>query len=487
MKTTIISTLFFCLCSIMTAYARERNQIRIAMTGDIMMGTTYPDSIQGIHLPKKNGRHLFDHVTSIIKDADAAFGNLESNFLNSGGKFKDKNNKDAFFIFRTPEKLAKNLKNAGFNAVSIANNHTNDLGETGRASTRRTLKSLGIAYAGHTGSAQAVLFEEKGIKYGFCAFSYSPMTPSIFDLDAAKTLISSVRSECDILVVSFHGGAEGVSFKHIPFKEETYMEQPRGNVVLFARTCIDAGADLVFGHGPHVLRAIELYKNHLIAYSLGNFCTPFRINLKEAMGYAPILVAELDNKGHFLKGNIYSFIQKPGTGPIKDEDNLAAHEIKELTLADSPDTEIIISDNGNIERTKTLLPDVLTELNTIIQPYLGKRYRRGAQGPSSFDCSGFTSFIYDQLGYKISRSSREQYQDGKSVSKKELQIGDLVFFGSRGLSRNINHVGIVVQVDPETGNFKFAHASNRGTVIDDFGKEAYYQQRYVGARRIIEE
>ena len=101
MKTKIISTLFFCLCSIMTVYAREQKQVRIDMTGDIMMGTTYPDSIQGIHLPKKNGRHLFDHVTSIIKDADAAFGNLESNFLNSGGKLKDKNNKDAFFIFRT--------------------------------------------------------------------------------------------------------------------------------------------------------------------------------------------------------------------------------------------------------------------------------------------------------------------------------------------------------------------------------------------------
>lgn len=484
--TTIISALLFCLCSLPTT-AREHDQIRIAMTGDIMMGTTYPDSVQGIHLPKKNGRHLFDHVTSILKNADVAFGNLESNFLDSGGKFKNNNNKDAFFIFRTPEKLAKNLKNAGFNAVSVANNHTNDLGETGRASTRKTLKHYGIAYAGHTGSAQAVLFEEKGVKYGFCAFSYSPMTPNIFDLEAAKELIASVRPACEILIVSFHGGAEGLSFKHIPFKEEVYMEQPRGNVVLFARTCIDAGADIVFGHGPHVPRAIELYKNHLIAYSLGNFCTPFRINLKEAMGFAPILVAEVDNKGRFLKGNIFSFIQMPGTGPLKDLDCQAAKEIKKLTQADFPNTELVISDDGIIERTKILLPDVLTELDNIIKPYLGKRYRRGAQGPSYFDCSGFTSFIYNKLGYKISRSSREQYQNGKSVSKKDIQVGDLVFFGSRGLSRNINHVGIVVEVDSETGNFKFAHASNRGTVIDDFGKEAYYQQRYVGARRIIED
>lgn len=473
--------------SMLSAATRERKHIRIALTGDIMMGTTYPDSVQGIHLPKKNGRHLFDQVSSILKQADATFGNLEGNFLDSGGNLKKRNAKDAFFIFRMPEKLARNLKHAGYNALSIANNHTNDLGETGRVSTRKTLKNLGLAFAGHTNGAEGILFEEKGIRYGFCAFSYSPKTPSIFDLDAARNLIASLRPECDILVVSFHGGAEGLSFKHIPFKDEIYMEQPRGNVVQFAHTCIDAGADLVFGHGPHVLRAIELYKNHLIAYSLGNFCTPYRINLKEAMGLAPILVAELDQKGRFMNGTIHSYTQQPGTGPIKDEENQAAKEIRQLTLADFPTTELTISETGFIERTQTLVPDVLTNLKAVIKPYLGKRYRRGAQGPSAFDCSGFTSFIYNKLGYKISRSSREQYRNGRSVSKKKLQVGDLVFFGSRGLVHNINHVGIVVEVDPETGNFKFAHASNRGTIIDDFGKEAYYQQRYVGARRIIEE
>lgn len=116
---------------------------------------------------------------------------------------------------------------------------------------------------------------------------------------------------------------------------------------------------------------------------------------------------------------------------------------------------------------------------------LGRAYRSGATGPRAFDCSGFTSFVYRALNILLSRSSREQFLEGVPVQRDELRVGDLVFFARGGQRGRINHVGMVCEVMPN-GNFKFVHACSRGVSIDDFGKMAYYQSRYVGARRIIQ-
>lgn len=126
-----------------------------------------------------------------------------------------------------------------------------------------------------------------------------------------------------------------------------------------------------------------------------------------------------------------------------------------------------------------LLSDLLSEANR----HIGKRYVHGAKGPNQFDCSGFSSYVYRQFGYKISPSSRTQYTEGEAVSRKELKKGDLVFFTSRSSGKNVGHVGIVVSADNETGDFKFIHASLKGVKIDSC--EGYYEGRYVGARRII--
>lgn len=105
------------------------------------------------------------------------------------------------------------------------------------------------------------------------------------------------------------------------------------------------------------------------------------------------------------------------------------------------------------------------------------------KGPHAFDCSGFTSYVYKQFGYKISPASRIQYTDGVKVDRKDLRKGDLVFFTSRSSGKNVGHVGIVVSADNETGAFKFIHASIRGIKVS--ACEGYYANRYVGARRII--
>lgn len=129
----------------------------------------------------------------------------------------------------------------------------------------------------------------------------------------------------------------------------------------------------------------------------------------------------------------------------------------------------------------TLIGDLLKEANK----HIGKRYVHGAKGPSAFDCSGFSSYVYKQFGYNLSPSSRTQYTQGVAVEKGDLRKGDLVFFTSRSSGKNVGHVGIVVSADNEKGTFKFIHASIKGVKVSEF--EGYYVPRYIGARRIITE
>lgn len=332
-----------------TLYAPLAPFARVAMTGDIMLGTTFPDSVSLTHLPEHEGEQLFMHVAPILQEVDAAFGNLETNLLDSGGNIKKCQNPATYYVFRTPTQYARLLKRAGFDALSIANNHTNDLGEEGRSSTRQTLKRTSLAYAGHSHVAESAVFDRNGITFGFCAFSVSPLTPDLRDTTRVRQIIRSLRDKCQILVVSFHSGGEGHNYRHIPFDKEIYLGRDQGDVVQFAHDCIDHGADIIFGHRPHLPRAMELYKGHLVAYSLGNFCTPYRISLKNMQGYAPLLTADLDEEGHFMKGRIHPFLQQRGKGPLPDSLFLAVQEIRQLTENDFPHTPLTILPDGKIK------------------------------------------------------------------------------------------------------------------------------------------
>lgn len=128
-----------------------------------------------------------------------------------------------------------------------------------------------------------------------------------------------------------------------------------------------------------------------------------------------------------------------------------------------------------------LIEDLLKEA----QSHIGKRYVWGSKGPNTFDCSGFTGYVYRQFDFKIGASSRDQYKYGKTIDKKNARRGDLIFFTSRRSGSNVGHVGIVWEVDKNTGDIKFIHASTkRGVIISEL--EGNYANRYVGIRRVIE-
>ena len=322
-----------------------KDSATLAFVGDIMPGTTYPKE----RLPERDGSLLFRDVKVILSRADAAAGNLEGALADSGKTTKEEGQYS--YAFRIPTRYGRWLKEAGIDFLSMANNHAFDFGSAGIASTEATLSSNGIAFSGIAGRAESAVVLRNGIRFGFCAFGHNPYTFRHDDLETAKRIISNLREKADIVIVSFHGGAEGTKHKHLPYDEEIFLEEKRGNVRQFAHFCIDNGADVVYGHGPHVVRAVELYNGHFIAYSLGNFCTPYGINISGISGYAPVLELHVNTTdGTFLNGRIHSFTQQYGRGPRADRNNLAAKEIRALTASDFPQPTLNISEKGIITR-----------------------------------------------------------------------------------------------------------------------------------------
>jgi len=118
--------------------------------------------------------------------------------------------------------------------------------------------------------------------------------------------------------------------------------------------------------------------------------------------------------------------------------------------------------------------------------FIGTPYKLGAVGPSQFDCSSYTTYVFKHFGYDIPAYSKTQFRLARRVERyAELQKGDLVFFGTRAGARTIGHVGILVDKDEETGSFTFIHASVTQGVVIQSSNHPYFQLRYVGARRVI--
>ncbi|HEX7523659.1 MAG TPA: CapA family protein [Candidatus Deferrimicrobium sp.] len=267
--------------------------IRIAAVGDIMMGTTFPEPI----LPPEDGATLFRSVAPLLAGYDVVFGNLEGPLTDVDRSPKcPKPRRDGrpCFAFRTPPRFAARLAEAGFNTVNIANNHALDFGMEGLDNTLAALDNAGIQ---PVGGVRVAVFTVCGKSVAVAGFSYSLRTRYVHplrDVEAMRGIVAELKSEYDLVVVSFHGGAEGAQAMRVGDTEEEFMGEQRGNVVRFARAAVDAGADIVLGHGPHVPRAIEVSRGKLIAYSLGNFAVYSMFNIKGPSGLGYVLQVELD-------------------------------------------------------------------------------------------------------------------------------------------------------------------------------------------------
>ena len=198
-----------------------------------------------------------------------------------------------------------------------------------------------------TKDCETSIREINGVKYGFCAFGHEEYSLRTQDTATVKRVVTDLRKQCDLLIVCFHGGSEGTSARHVPQGKEYFHGMDRGDVRQFTHMCVDCGADIVYGNGPHVPRAMELYNGHLIAYSLGNFAT-IGMGISAQVGYAPLLVVRVDGNGKFVGGKIHSFIQPGRIGPRADAQHRAARDIWSLTQEDIKDNRLIIADDGTI-------------------------------------------------------------------------------------------------------------------------------------------
>jgi hypothetical protein len=318
----------------------DQRLTRIIAVGDIMAGTSYPSAAhlnpalyEGIQVDT-----LLDHeLLGILRGADITFGNLE-------GVLQDSRTPAAkscarCFSFRSPEYYAKIFAEAGFNVMSLANNHSGDFGEAGRKATMGALDRAGIAYAGldQPGVRTVTLTVANGTRVGMVAVAPNVGTVHMHDLDGVVEIVRGLKQNHDIVIVSFHGGAEGMQATRVTRQREIHMGEDRGNVHDFAHRMVATGADLILGHGPHVPRAVEIVNDRLVAYSLGNFWTYGLMLNWGTLGIGPVLDAYLTPDGRIAGFRIHSTRQAglgvPHIDPLGEAERLTL----DLTRRDFPE------------------------------------------------------------------------------------------------------------------------------------------------------
>jgi poly-gamma-glutamate capsule biosynthesis protein CapA/YwtB (metallophosphatase superfamily) len=323
------------------AAKRVADGITMTATGDIVMGKA-PGG-----LPPNDGQGFFDDVKGALA-ADFQMGNLEQTITDDTGvgKCSAESAGSTCFAYRTPPAFVHNLKDAGFMLMNQANNHAYDFGPAGFKNTQKNLDSVGIKYTGWPGMITVV--EIKGVKIavlGFASYTWSNLCS---DLDRAGQLVTRAKGQADLVVVQVHQGGEGSDRQHVKPGTEYYLGENRCDPMAFGHAVIDAGADLVVGHGPHVVRAMEFYKGHLIAYSLGNLAGYRALSYKGVVGVGAILKVRLGADGSWQGGSVTpTAMIAPGL-PRLDTKKQAISLIGNLSKSDFPSTGAHIGTDGSI-------------------------------------------------------------------------------------------------------------------------------------------
>lgn len=285
------------------------------------VGDTTPGSRSGN--PPDNGRALFEKVRAQLQAPDLMVANLEGTY-GSGGKSKcdGKDPKDCY-AFQAPPAYAEALAWSGIDVVNLANNHSNDYLAEGMRSTRDALEANGVDYTGLNGVV--AVREVDGINVAFLGFSPYPWGPSIADIAGAKELVRQADEQADVVVVLMHAGAEGADKTHVPIGGETAFGEFRGDSRAFSHGVVDAGADVVLGSGPHVIRGMEQYKGRLIAYSLGNFAGWRNFNHTGDLGLSGLLTVKVAGDGRVVGGKWLALkLAEPGVPTVDPEEKSLA-------------------------------------------------------------------------------------------------------------------------------------------------------------------
>jgi poly-gamma-glutamate capsule biosynthesis protein CapA/YwtB (metallophosphatase superfamily) len=343
MKKLFLMFLFLCLS---LSYTEEL--ISVNAVGDVMIGTLYPVKM----LPPEEGASAFKFVKTYLtnENPDIVMGNLEGTITHHTYTHKNVAS-GRYWAFRMPPESIQYFKDVGFTVLTMANNHAYDFEEKGYNETRSLLDSVGIRYAGKPG--EYIQLEIKGKKVAVIPFSYFDSSNNHLHIEESMAFIRKVAATNDIVIISFHGGAEGEKAMHIRNELEYHWGEKRGRLIEFCHKAVDNGANLIIGSGPHVPRAMEIYKGKLIAYSLGNFAT-YTMGSKGHVKYSLILNVKMDLNGDFNSGRIIPLMQFESGEykalPYYDEQKRSVFLIRDLSSQDFKNNPIRISDDGIISQ-----------------------------------------------------------------------------------------------------------------------------------------
>jgi hypothetical protein len=298
--------------------------VTIEWVGDTVLASAFGT-------PPNGGRDSFDGVTHSLRLADLTWGNLEET-LSVGGDSKCGSNSSDCFAFQAPPSFARNLTAAGFDLMNLANNHAYDFGASGFAQTHAALKKAHLRWAG--GRGQITILSRKGVRVAFLGFAPYSWASDLNDIPAAQRLIRKAAARADLVVVAIHAGAEGSDQTHVPHGAEYFLGENRGDSRRFTHAAIAAGADLVVGSGPHVIRGVEWFRHRLIAYSTGNFAGYHNFGLGGTLSLSAIFRVTLKPDGTVVKGRwIPVRLVDPGL-PRLDYSKASLHLVSTLSRED---------------------------------------------------------------------------------------------------------------------------------------------------------
>jgi poly-gamma-glutamate capsule biosynthesis protein CapA/YwtB (metallophosphatase superfamily) len=309
--------------------APPSGQVTVAFAGDIALLGSAPSS-------------LFAGVRGPLRRADVAIANLEGT-LSVGGTSKCGKHSTGCFAFQSPPQSAALLRGAGFDDLNVANNHAFDYGASGQQQTLRALARYRLRWSGRPG--QITVVREHGVRVAILGFAPYPWAQSLTNIPAAQNLVRRATARADIVVAVLHAGAEGTDHQHVPRTTEYYLGEDRGNERRFAHALVYAGANLVLASGPHVLRGMQLFRDTLIAYSLGNLATTGNaLSMDGVLSQSGILVVTLDVDGTLAFGRFLP-VQIYDGEPHLTSDASIVRRINALSHTDFGGSAVLVASN----------------------------------------------------------------------------------------------------------------------------------------------
>jgi hypothetical protein len=324
---------------------RAGGTLRFVAGGDTMMGS---DRVKGdAGLAPGDGEALFQDVGPLFAAADVAFVNLEGPLADGLPSTKCAPGSTDCHAFRTPTRYVNALTAAGVDLVCLANNHAMDLGTAGMESTMATLDAAGIAHAGRYGDVARL--ERDGVRVAMVGGHSGSCCLNVNDPVEVARAVAAADVDADLVVFAYHGGAEGGAARHVLGKVEIAWGEARGDVRALSRAAVDAGADLVLGTGPHVLRAMEVYRGRMIAYSLGNLMGYRQFGTGGGYGGTTVLLdVELASNGVLVSGRLHPLLLDGESVPHVDPAGAGLGMVEELSAADFADSGVRVADDGTL-------------------------------------------------------------------------------------------------------------------------------------------